>query len=143
MIDFGMTFRIAVRALRVHKLRSLLTMLGIIIGVGAVVAMVSVGQGATAQIKERIASLGANVIMVFPGSFTAGAARGGAGNCSTPSVAASVTRWTVKAARSGLTCRTRAARAVPRRGLRRRSAIRGRTIRIRPCPPGTICRQRR
>jgi len=79
MIDFGMTFRIAVRALRVHKLRSLLTMLGIIIGVGAVVAMVSVGQGATAQIKERIASLGANVIMVFPGSFTAGAARGGAG----------------------------------------------------------------
>jgi putative ABC transport system permease protein len=80
MIDFGMTFRIAVRALRVHKLRSLLTMLGIIIGVGAVVAMVSVGQGATVQIKERIASLGANVIMVFPGSFTSGGARGGAGS---------------------------------------------------------------
>jgi len=79
MIDFGMTARIALRALQVHKLRSLLTMLGIIIGVGAVVAMVSVGQGATVQIKERIASLGANVIMVFPGSFTTGGARGGAG----------------------------------------------------------------
>jgi len=83
MIDFGMTVRIALRALRVHKLRSLLTMLGIIIGVGAVVCMVSVGQGATVQIKQRIASLGANVVMVFPGSFTAGGARGGAGTVQT------------------------------------------------------------
>ncbi|HTW92959.1 MAG TPA: ABC transporter permease [bacterium] len=80
MIDFGMTLRIALRALQVHKLRSLLTMLGIIIGVGAVVAMVSVGQGATAQIKQRIASLGANVLYVFPGSFNAGGVRGGAGS---------------------------------------------------------------
>ena len=79
-IDFGMTVRIAVRALRVHKLRSLLTMLGIIIGVGAVVAMVSVGQGATAQVTQRIASLGSNVLQVFPGSATTGGARGGAGS---------------------------------------------------------------
>jgi putative ABC transport system permease protein len=83
MIDFGMTVRIAVRALRVHKLRSLLTMLGIIIGVGAVVAMVSVGQGATAQVTQRIASLGSNVLQVFPGSFSAGGVRGGAGSVQT------------------------------------------------------------
>jgi putative ABC transport system permease protein len=83
VIDFGMTLRIALRALQVHKLRSLLTMLGIIIGVGAVVTMVSVGQGATVQIKQRISSLGANVIYVFPGSFTMGGARGGAGSAST------------------------------------------------------------
>jgi len=82
MIDFGMTFRIAVRALRVHKLRSLLTMLGIIIGVGAVVAMISVGQGATAQVTQRIASLGSNVLEIFPGSFTSGGVRGGAGSMS-------------------------------------------------------------
>ncbi len=75
-----MTLRIALRALQVHKLRSLLTMLGIIIGVGAVVAMVSVGQGATVQIKQRIASLGANVIYIFPGSFNVGGVRGGAGS---------------------------------------------------------------
>ncbi|MCX6842500.1 MAG: ABC transporter permease, partial [candidate division WOR-3 bacterium] len=79
-MDFGMTVRIAVRALRVHKLRSLLTMLGIIIGVGAVVAMVSVGQGATAQVTQRIASLGSNVLQVFPGSSSAGGVRGGAGS---------------------------------------------------------------
>ena len=81
-IDFGMTVRIAVRALRVHKLRSLLTMLGIIIGVGAVVAMVSVGQGATAQVTQRIASLGSNVLQVFPGSSSSGGVRGGAGSTS-------------------------------------------------------------
>ena len=75
-----MTVRIALRALRVHKLRSLLTMLGIIIGVGAVVAMVSVGQGATAQVTQRIASLGSNVLQVFPGSSSAGGVRGGAGS---------------------------------------------------------------
>jgi putative ABC transport system permease protein len=81
-IDFGMTVRIAVRALRVHKLRSLLTMLGIIIGVGAVVAMVSVGQGASMQITQRIASLGSNVLQVFPGSSSSGGVRGGAGSMS-------------------------------------------------------------
>jgi putative ABC transport system permease protein len=80
VIDFGMTVRIALRALRVHKLRSLLTMLGIIIGVGAVVAMLSVGQGATMQVQQRIASLGSNVLQVFPGSATIGGARGGAGS---------------------------------------------------------------
>jgi len=80
MIDFGMTVRIALRALQVHKLRSLLTMLGIIIGVGAVVAMLSVGQGASQQVQQRIASLGSNVLQVFPGSATTGGVRMGAGS---------------------------------------------------------------
>ncbi len=83
MIDFGMTVKIALRALRVHKLRSLLTMLGIIIGVGAVVAMVSVGQGASMQITQRIAALGSNVLQVFPGSSSSGGVRGGSGSVST------------------------------------------------------------
>jgi putative ABC transport system permease protein len=80
MIDFGMTVRIALRALQVHKLRSLLTMLGIIIGVGAVVAMLSIGQGASQAVQQRIASLGSNMLQVFPGSATTGGARMGAGS---------------------------------------------------------------
>ena len=59
--------RIAFRALRINKLRSMLTMLGIIIGVGAVIAMVAVGSGATQRIQQQIASIGSNVIMVMPG----------------------------------------------------------------------------
>jgi putative ABC transport system permease protein len=58
------SMRIAFRALRVNKLRSVLTMLGIIIGVGAVIAMVSIGSGAAARIKQRIASVGSDVIII-------------------------------------------------------------------------------
>ena len=65
--------RIALRALRVNKLRSALTMLGIIIGVGAVIAMVSVGTGAAARIEEQIASIGSNLLVVLPGTATSGA----------------------------------------------------------------------
>ncbi|HEV8543318.1 MAG TPA: ABC transporter permease [Verrucomicrobiae bacterium] len=65
-------FRIAIRALQRNALRTLLTMLGIIIGVGAVIAMVSIGNGAKAQIEARIASLGQNVIIVLSGSVTRG-----------------------------------------------------------------------
>src|SRR5260370_7516756 len=61
---------IAFRALRTNKLRSALTMLGIIIGVGAVIATVAVGSGATKRIQEQIQSIGSNVIMVMPGSIT-------------------------------------------------------------------------
>ena len=57
----GSTFRIAFRALQRNKLRSVLTALGIIIGVAAVVAMVSIGNGAKAQVEQQIASLGENV----------------------------------------------------------------------------------
>ena len=63
---FFATFRIALRALRRNKLRSVLTALGIIIGVGAVIAMVGIGNGAKAQVDAQIASLGKNVISFGP-----------------------------------------------------------------------------
>jgi putative ABC transport system permease protein len=71
--------RIALRALRVNRLRSALTMLGIIIGVGAVIAMVAVGSGATARIQEQIQAIGSNLIMVSPGSITSNGIRLGSG----------------------------------------------------------------
>ncbi|MDQ6624073.1 MAG: ABC transporter permease [Verrucomicrobiota bacterium] len=77
------TFKIATRALRRNKLRSGLTALGIIIGVGAVIAMVSIGNGAKAQVEEQIASLGQNVILIFSGSTTASGIRTGWGGAGT------------------------------------------------------------
>ena len=77
------SMKIAFRALRVNKLRSALTMLGIIIGVGAVIAMVAVGSGATARIQEQIASIGSNVIIIQPGSLNVGGVRQGWGNAQT------------------------------------------------------------
>jgi putative ABC transport system permease protein len=77
------TIKVALRALRRNTMRSILTALGIIIGVGAVIAMVSIGNGAKAQVEAQVASLGENVITVFPGSFTAGGMRGGWGSMST------------------------------------------------------------
>jgi putative ABC transport system permease protein len=72
--------RIAVRALRVNKLRSALTMLGIVIGVGAVITMVAVGSGAQARVAEQIQSLGSNMIIVLSGSVLSGGARMGSGS---------------------------------------------------------------
>ena len=72
--------RIALRALRVNKLRSVLTMLGIIIGVGAVIVMIAIGSGAQAQVEEQIKALGTNLIIVTPGSWTTGGVRMGAGS---------------------------------------------------------------
>jgi putative ABC transport system permease protein len=72
--------RIALRSLRVNKLRSALTMLGIIIGVGAVIAMVAVGAGAQARVAEQIQSLGSNLIIVLSGSVTSGGLRMGIGS---------------------------------------------------------------
>ncbi|HRZ93428.1 MAG TPA: ABC transporter permease, partial [Candidatus Paceibacterota bacterium] len=66
------TLSMAIRALRRNLLRTLLTMLGIIIGVGAVIAMVSIGNGAKAQVEAQIASLGQNVIMILSGQVTRG-----------------------------------------------------------------------
>jgi putative ABC transport system permease protein len=77
------SIRIALRALRVNKLRSGLTMLGIVIGVGAVIAMVAVGSGATQRIQEQIASIGSNLLMVLPGSATSGGMRMGFGSTMT------------------------------------------------------------
>ena len=70
MMRIWATIKIAGRALRRNKLRTLLTMLGMIIGVGAVIAMVGIGNGAKAQIESQIASMGQNVIIVFSGSMT-------------------------------------------------------------------------
>jgi len=72
-------FEIALISLTRNKVRSFLTMLGIIIGVGAVIAMMAVGTGAQENIKSQIASLGTNVILVFPGSFNQGGVRSGTG----------------------------------------------------------------
>src|SRR5262245_59266009 len=77
-----MTLRIAFKALGRNKMRTALTMLGMIIGVAAVIAMVAMGTGAQAQIEEQIKSAGTNMITVFPGSITAGGARGGMGSSS-------------------------------------------------------------
>ena len=66
------TLNIAFRALRRNKMRSVLTALGIIIGVAAVIAMVGIGNGAKAQVEAQIASLGQNVILIFSGSTTSG-----------------------------------------------------------------------
>jgi putative ABC transport system permease protein len=77
------TFKIAFRALRRNKMRSVLTALGIIIGVGAVIAMVSIGNGAKAQVEQQIASLGENVILIFSGSVTSSGIRTGWGSAGT------------------------------------------------------------
>ncbi|MGH7654139.1 MAG: ABC transporter permease [Gemmatimonadaceae bacterium] len=68
----GETIRVALDALRMNKMRSLLTMLGIVIGVGAVIAMVALGNGAQAQIQERIARLGTTVLQIDPQRVTSG-----------------------------------------------------------------------
>ncbi|MEW6001595.1 MAG: ABC transporter permease [Nitrospirota bacterium] len=73
------TIKISLRALRVNKMRSALTMLGIIIGVGAVITMLAVGSGASQKIAEQISSVGSNLLIVLPGATTAGGVRMGAG----------------------------------------------------------------
>ncbi|HWQ92175.1 MAG TPA: ABC transporter permease, partial [Clostridia bacterium] len=77
------TLKIALRALRRNLLRTLLTMLGIIIGVGAVIAMVSIGNGAKAQVEAQIANLGRNVILVLSGNVSRGGFSFGFGSAGT------------------------------------------------------------
>jgi len=81
------SIKIAGRALRRNKMRSLLTMLGVIIGVGAVIASVSLTSGATKQVENQVSSLGSSVITVFSGNFTSGGMRGGWGSAPTLTVA--------------------------------------------------------
>jgi len=83
MINIPWITRIAFRALRINKMRSTLTMLGIIIGVGAVVTMVAVGTGASEQIAAQIASMGSNLLTIQPGSITSSGIRMGMGSQST------------------------------------------------------------
>ena len=87
MINIPSTIKISFRALWVNKMRSSLTMLGIIIGVGAVIAMVAVGTGASRKISEQISSIGSNLLIILPGSTTAGGVRMGAGSQPTLSLA--------------------------------------------------------
>jgi len=77
------TARMALRALRRNKLRSFLTTLGVIIGVGAVIAMVAIGEGAKVQVEKTFASMGSNLLIILPGTTTAGGARGGFGTMPT------------------------------------------------------------
>ena len=78
-MDLLAILRIAIRALTRNKMRSLLTMLGIIIGVGAVIATVGVGQGAQQQVQDQIASMGTNLLYVSAGSVNKGGIRLGGG----------------------------------------------------------------
>ena len=73
------TLRIALRALRRNKGRSLLTALGIIIGIAAVIAVFAVTQGASSMMRDQISSMGNNIVMVWPGSTRTGGFHGGAG----------------------------------------------------------------
>jgi len=77
------TLRVAAHALMRNKLRSFLTALGVIIGVGAVIAMVAIGEGAKARVEEQFASMGSNLLIILPGTTSAGGARGGFGSMPT------------------------------------------------------------
>jgi putative ABC transport system permease protein len=83
MNNFTQALRIALKALRINKMRSFLTMLGIIIGIAAVIAMMAVGSGASYVISQQIASIGSNIILVLPGSVTSGGLRTGSGGVQT------------------------------------------------------------
>ena len=83
MTTLWQSLLIALRALRVNKMRALLTMLGIIIGIAAVIAMVAIGAGASKMISDQISSIGSNLLLVLPGSTTSGGLRTGAGGTPT------------------------------------------------------------
>jgi putative ABC transport system permease protein len=83
MTPLGPSLKIACVSLLTNRVRAALTMLGIIIGVAAVIATVAVGSGATARIKQQIASLGSNLIIIIPGSLTTSGIRLGSGNALT------------------------------------------------------------
>jgi putative ABC transport system permease protein len=78
-----LTVRVAIRALLRNKMRSFLTMLGIIIGVAAVIAMVAIGEGAKAKVEQSFASMGSNLLIILSGSTASGGARGGFGSMPT------------------------------------------------------------
>lgn len=80
MISFTETCRVSFRAIISNKMRSGLAMLGIVIGVGAVIAMLALGAGATAQIKSVMSSMGSNLLVIRPGTVTSGGIRIGAGS---------------------------------------------------------------
>src|SRR3989339_688702 len=77
------TARTAFKALRRNPMRAMLTTLGIVIGVGAVIAMMEIGAGASAALKKTIASMGANVLVIRPGTASSGGVSFGAGTTTT------------------------------------------------------------
>ncbi len=77
------TLRVALRALTRNKMRSFLTTLGVVIGVSAVIAMVAIGDGAKARVEQAFAAMGSNLLIVLPGTSTAGGAHGGFGSLPT------------------------------------------------------------
>lgn len=79
-MNFLESIRVSLRALRANKLRTALTMLGIIIGVAAVIAMVGIGNGATASITSQIQGMGSNLLTISPGQSNSGGVKGGAGS---------------------------------------------------------------
>jgi putative ABC transport system permease protein len=85
-VNFLESIRVSLRALRANKLRSALTMLGMIIGVAAVIAMVGIGNGATASITSQIQGLGSNLLTISSGQSNSGGVRGGAGSSNTLSM---------------------------------------------------------
>jgi putative ABC transport system permease protein len=85
-MDFMNTFRLALRALSRNKMRSALTMLGIVIGVGAVIAVVSIGQGAQYLVQQGIQAMGTNAVFIAAGSNRAGGVRQGYGGVKTLTV---------------------------------------------------------
>ena len=76
-MNFLVIFRVAFRALARNKMRSALTMLGVIIGVASVIAMVSIGQGAQASVQQQIANVGTNLLFIRAGSMNTGGVRSG------------------------------------------------------------------
>jgi putative ABC transport system permease protein len=82
-VNFADSVRVALEALVANKLRACLTMLGIIIGVGAVISLLAIGQGASAAVATRFSSLGTNVLYVVPGQQTIGGVRSASGSAPT------------------------------------------------------------
>ena len=80
MIDLSTIFSIAIRAIKANKMRSLLTSLGIIIGVAAVIVMLAIGHGAQISIQNEMKTMGSNLIIVRSGVATSSGARGGHGS---------------------------------------------------------------
>jgi len=104
------TLRLALRALDRNRVRSSLTMLGVVIGVAAVIGMVAIGQGATAAVKSQIAGMGQNLLMVLPGATSSGAVMFGMGTVQTltPQDAEAIERDCPSAANVGVLVRTQA-----------------------------------
>jgi putative ABC transport system permease protein len=86
MINLLQIYKVSLMALRRNPMRTVLTMLGVIIGVGCVVAMVAIGQGASAAIRSQIGALGTNMLIIFSGSRSSGGVRHGMGSVQTLTV---------------------------------------------------------